>query len=392
MYKLALLLVLFVIGVYSQSWNVVDKDYATIAMSTSFVAPSTGYIGGGSASLQPLVYYTTTAGQNLTNLGIADSNLGALLALRMASPTAGVAGGLGFFGLPCGAYTLDGKTWNKTHDGENIVCAFQGVDAVDTNTMVLIGSWANVLDLDGNGVQISNDGGKTWSSHNWGYAVSARYGSFQSKDQGFVVGGDFPTTDSSSLKERISHRLTQHLTHTGSNVVYKKYEPRADEPPAGYSGIIAQGTNGGSDWNLLVNITEQGLYFNQISCTDANNCWACAEGINKTNAEPWAWIYHTSNGWKSYDIQLSVPGGSLVTIDMLSPTFGWAGGALLDSSADASYEGQFWQTKDGKTWTLYQQIGNFYVFDLSVVDEGHAYAAGTTPIGLSSFASFEASS
>ena len=27
-------------------------------------------------------------------------------------------------------------------------------------------------------------------------------------------------------------------------------------------------------------------------------------------------VYHTSNGWQTYDVQLTVPGGSLVAIDV----------------------------------------------------------------------------
>ena len=49
---------------------------------------------------------------------MADSNVGAFLSIRMASPTWGVAGALGFLTLPCGAYTNDGQTWNNFQSGE----------------------------------------------------------------------------------------------------------------------------------------------------------------------------------------------------------------------------------------------------------------------------------
>lgn len=377
----------------AQQWSVLHSNYETIALSTSFVSDTNGYVGGGSASLDALVLYTTNGGQNFTNLGIADAPKGALLALDMTDSNVGVGGTLGFFGLPCGTYTNNGMTWNKTHEGIDIVCAAQGVDAVDDNTLVIIGTWVEVTDFDGNGIQISTNGGSTWHSRNWGFTTEARYGSFQSSNMGFVTGGNWPSTNDKSFAGRkfkqFPRELNQHLTYDGAKILFEKHDSSLEaNVDLGYVGIIAQATNEGKDWTLMQNFTGNGLYFNEISCTDANNCWACAEGTNKTTAEPAAWIYHTSDGWKSYDVQLSVPGGSLITVDMLSPTFGWAGGALIDGDEDADYYGQFYQTTDGKTWNLVQQLPNFYVFDLSVVDQTHAYAAGTTPLGLSSFAAY----
>ena len=54
---------------------------------------------------------TTDGGQNFVNRGMNDSNAAAMLSIRMGSSTWGIAGGLGFMGLPCGAYTNDGETW-----------------------------------------------------------------------------------------------------------------------------------------------------------------------------------------------------------------------------------------------------------------------------------------
>ena len=73
---------------------------------------------------------------------------------------------------------------------------------------------------------------------------------------------------------------------------------------------------------------------------------------------------------------------------MLSTTYGWAAGALLQGQVDGDFDGQFWVTTDGKTWTLDSSIKNFYPFDLSVVDSNTAYAAGISPVGLSSFAGY----
>jgi hypothetical protein len=56
-------------------------------------------------------FSTTDGGQTFDNHGMADTSLGAMLSIRTAGPTWGVAGALGFIGLPCGAYTNDGTNW-----------------------------------------------------------------------------------------------------------------------------------------------------------------------------------------------------------------------------------------------------------------------------------------
>ena len=41
----------------------------------------------------------------------------------------------------------------------------------------------------------------------------------------------------------------------------------------GYQAILASATNNGKTFNTLINMTDQGVYFNQISCIDSQNCW-----------------------------------------------------------------------------------------------------------------------
>lgn len=391
-----------IVSAYAATWTVVDNDYATIAMAVSFLGPTTGWVAGGSGSLQPLLLYTTDAGKTFNNSGIADSSTGAFLAISMANANNGIAGSLGFFGLPCGAYTNDGKTWYKTHEGKDIFCAAQDAAATDGgNTMMIIGEWSDPTNFAGNGVQVSLDAGKTWNGHNWNQGTDARYGWFASKDQGYVAGGMWPATSSQGARKisslfgaRPSYPISRHLHYDGRRMNVVRSEATkavGDVDVSGYQAIIAYATNSASQYNTVLNLTGQGVYFNQISCVDVNTCWAVAEGTNKTNGYDAAYVYFTNNGWKTFSTQLYVEGGSLAAITMLNSTFGWAGGALVQSTSDspdaASY-GQFWLTTDGKTWTLNQEIRNFYVFDISVIDGANAYAAGVTNLGLSSLARF----
>jgi hypothetical protein len=297
----------------------------------------------------------------------------------------GVAGALGFIGVfACGAYTHDGQNWNSTHD--DFVCALQDCQAIDENNMVMIGGWSDLGDLEGNGVIITEDGGNTWNENNWNLGTEARYAWFQSADYGYVAGGSFPEF----AEEKHARHLTQHViqnTKTGKLEVDLKPRSRAVDA---YSAVIALATNGATQYQTLLNLTGDGIYFNEISCTDQNNCWITAEGVDKTGDV--AYIIHTNDGWKTYDKQLTVQGGSLTTVDMLTPTFGWAGGALLQSNTTtAGFEGQLWLTTDGATWTLNSELKNFYAFYLTTTSTAYAYASGITPVGLSSFASYSPS-
>ena len=66
--------------------------------------------------------------------------------------------------------------------------------------------------------------------------------------------------------------ISSHLTFDiiNNRVKYVRPESRAT---TGYIGLISSVTNEGKNWKLMVNETDQGIYFNEISCTDVNNCW-----------------------------------------------------------------------------------------------------------------------
>jgi len=376
-------------------WTLVQNDYETIAMATSFSNATGGWVTGGTASLDPLFLYTTDGGKTFTNMGMQNTSLGAFLSIRVAGNTWGVAGGFGFFGLPCGAYTPDGANWyNMEERGISLVCALQGASAVnDGRTGVLIGVWSHSRDWNGDGIKITTDKGKRWSQINSDTGdVPVRYGSFLSKDLGFVTAGIWPSdTDSfveydehnNPLKIHLNQRVSFDLTRRQYTIDTK---PRAAEV-TGYAGLIAKVTNEGNDWQIMVNETNSGFYFEEISCVDNNNCWAVGQGIDNTGNATGV-IYHTSNGWSTYDIQMNTPGVDMECIAMLTSTYGWAAGALVSGDVSGSFDGYFYYTTDGINWTFDSQLKNFFPMDLSVTDQSHAFSAGISPIGLSSFASY----
>jgi hypothetical protein len=389
-----IVLSLLVSLVFSQStWVVEDKDYATIAIGLDFQADQTGWVLGGSGSDQPLVLYTTDGGRNFTNMGVANVSNAAFMSVRFAPDGKnGVAGALGFIGLICGAYTNDGQNWQQTHEGKDLVCVGQGAAVPDSNTMVLVGQWISLKDPQGDGVQISTDAGKTWIGQNWNMGTEARYAEFISADLGYVTGGQWPE-DNSTDTFLLPKRLSKHLLYNGRNIQFhpdtKPYKHDVNSTnPNDYQGVIAKATSGASSWQVLVNLTNEGLYFNQISCVDENNCWAVCEGNNITNGAVAAWIYATTDGWQTYSVQYYFEGGSLITIQMISATYGWAAGAFIPSSTAAEFIGAFYVTTDGMTWTLEGSPKNFYAMDLSVIDMNYAYSAGLSPLGLSSLARY----
>jgi len=82
----------------SSGWYIVDRDYATIAISLAFQSDTSGWIVGGSANLQPLTLHTNDGGATLQNAGIEGVEEGALMSVRFAPDGLnGVAGSLGFF-------------------------------------------------------------------------------------------------------------------------------------------------------------------------------------------------------------------------------------------------------------------------------------------------------
>jgi len=366
----------------SSSWAIIDNDFETIALANSFYADENGFVAGGTASGEPLLLSTTDGGQTFTNQNLYGNSHGAFMSIDMYDSQNGVAGALGFLDVfACGAYTHDGQNWNSTHD--DFICIFEDCQAIDQNNMVMIGAWFSIRDPNGNGVMISTDGGNSWKGHNWNLgAADAHYGWFESADYGYVSGGVYPETSDTSR----FHQINPHVRldkHTKRYVVDPS--PRDPSLAIDYIAMLALATNSASQFTALVNITGQGFYFNEISCTDQNNCWLAAEGIDKSGDV--GYIFHTNDGWQTYDIQITNQGAAFVAIDMLTPTYGWAGGALLQGNVTGAFDGQFWLTQDGQTWSLVDQIKNFFPFTISTTSTSYAYASGISPVGLCSFAS-----
>lgn len=370
------------------TWEITKPNFATIALGVSFQNATSGWVGGSTGSMQPLLLHTTDSGANFTNSGVSDASHLAVISLRMSDAQNGIAGGLGFLTLPCGAITHDGQTWESTNT--DLFCAFSSVSAIDADHACLTGSWSSITSLEGNGLQWTSDGGKRFHDRNWNMGTYARYSSFVSPDWGMVAGGMW-AEDDQSVNPLFGplRRLTERLAIVEGQFQWLPPRQRSGEDASGYQAVIAKATNQAQTWTMVANMTGQGFYFNQIDCVDTTNCFVVAEGINKTTADSIGLVFRTTDGGKSWQQVFTLSGGALTSVDFINPSFGWVGGMITSSG---KLQGQAFLTTDGgNTWTGSTLLKDFAFFDISTVDENNAYAVGISALGLSSFARFSTS-
>lgn len=134
----------------------------------------------------------------------------------------------------------------------------------------------------------------------------------------------------------------------------------------GAGALITATTNGGAAWNRE-QPTGQVTYLNNISCTDANNCYASAfgftglSGIQVTHDGGATWSYHTLNKADTVD-SISCPAANTCFAS------GWPG--AIYSSADG-----------GATWTYQTNAlsgSDQSLLGISCASATTCYAVGTT--------------
>jgi len=364
---------LFVLAVAQNEWTVAHKRVMTLGTGLAFFNENDGVLAGTDDGIGTIVLQTTDGGQNFTRQNTTERDSFMVLDLAMSNPNNGVFSGVGLMNFACSAYTQDGEDWTETNE-KHLFCAFQDVQTAGEDVFVLVGQWATIKNTQGDGIQISTDGGQQFVDINWNQGTLARYGSFLNSSFGFVSGGIWPETPASKLKSRLSgeYRLTEHISIADGR--YYMHRPSHDQVEIpGYQAVVAKYVNG--DWTTLFNLTGS-IYCNGIWATDENNVWFTAEGINTTNNSPAAYVYHSNDGGQHWEIQLYLEEGSLMNIAMLDSTFGWAIGGVKNGR---QLEGAFFQTTNGgATWTTYE-IADVYPINISILSENLAYAIAFAP-------------
>jgi len=279
--------------------------------------------------------------------------------------------------VPGVEYTNNGKWFNKSL----IIELADECQSVETIKGVkggygLTGEFGNI-----DGCAVSTDGGVTLKFIDAKLNTSARYGSYPSANTWYLSAGMWPETKGEKVAAG-THKLTQRIRlhrdpitgkHTPSFRLYDAQEELAPRDGT-YQAAIAKTTDGGKTWNTVF-WDEGNFYFNAISCPSEDHCFAVGES-EQDSPKPGSRIIHTADGGKTWEVQLYNPNPaySLMAIEMVTETEGWAAGGELD----ASFQGQFWHTLDaGKTWTA-QHIFGIYGNDMSFI--------GTPATGYKGFA------
>ncbi len=311
------------------------------------------------------VYYNS----DFTNIGSGiyrnGGNLNMDLALTNDGTTLCVTGPGGIVYGEAGS----GWTSNAVAGVTNIVS--QDVQAYGTSGCGFIGRFThNSNNI--NGVVYSTDG-QTISSSDIGLSVAAgykaRFGAFPTSTTWYVTSGDWPNNSDARLNNNVA-RVSGRIS-----VVY---DAGAGKPnvnfistrnlQGNYPGAISKSTDGGATWTKVFDSNNK-FYLNQISCFDANNCFAVGEDGKS------ATVIATTDGGANWSTKMTLRGPiSLHAVAMVSATEIFvAGGSVSAGAAPKQNVGYYYRsTNGGASWT--SDIFNGYGFDLSFKN-GVGYAA-----------------
>jgi len=368
--KTIIVLAALVAVVSAGKWTVVDRDYAPVLIGISAVSNTTVYMSGGQDGTPPIggpqVYKSSDGGMKWALLPHAGS---AMMFLDVAFQNAfnGVVAGIGLFGVVPGVeYTIDGNHFNQSliielADECQSVETIKGLKA----GYGLTGDFGNI-----DGCAVSTDGGVTLKFIDAKLNTSARYGSFPTPTTWYLSAGDWPENEEALLpgERQLTQRISVHRDHAVGTMkprfsLNQPIRPLNDNNT--YHAAIAKTSDGGKTWSTVF-YDEGNFYFNGISCPSADHCFVVGEALGDS-PKPGSRILHTADGGKTWEVQLYNPNPhySLMAIEMISETEGWAAGGELD----ISFQGQFWHTLDaGKTWTADHVFG-IYGNDLSFVGD-----------------------
>jgi len=380
----ALVVFLLALGSYPSVhalWQVVSPNLATALLGVAAIDENTAYVVGDQNELGPVLLQTTNKGQNWTNLISGGAVF--VFDISLFDTKNGYAAGLGLASLQGAYYTTDGTTWTDSPT-KRLEGAFQNVGHVSQSEVWQVGTWAELGNLKGNGVQWSFDGGITFVGANWDQNTTARYGSFLDSKTGWISGGEFPTSNSDDLASTTFH-FNQHLSILDGAPTLVRKSKKPPKVEGKYRAGISMTTDGGYSWTELYNNTgtkTYGFYFNGISFTDKLNGWVVGEGQQKDANTSYSFIWGTKDGGQTWQTQLEIEDASITQIKMVDAQNGWAcGGVDLESGV---MRGAFWRTSNGQNWTIDSTILGSYQLNLGVKDFDTAWSVGIDILGASS--------
>ncbi|MBC8309354.1 MAG: hypothetical protein ISR75_06375 [Phycisphaerales bacterium] len=354
------------------SWAEQEYGMATYLAGVSFPDTQNGWSVGGIDGVGVSVHKTTNGGENWSTITSGISGLMYLGCDSVDKDMLWVVGVQFLFDDGMMKTTDGGETWQMvTMPGD--IWSSNSVDVVDAQHIKIASTWKpDLWSADKTGMTLSNDGGNSWQTHEWGLNTWARYCFFLDNNRGWMTGGDFPDEGVRSG----GYRLFEHGPTLGN--LPRNFQDR--NRGSQYQAAIAKTTDGGQTWTQLFWHTGE-FYLNNIFMLNDNEGWAVGSGGYYV-----PYLMHTTDGWTTWEFQTTPTGEySLVTIDFMNASEGYAVGFGPNGAGDV--EMFCLHTMDGgQTWLLDKPGLNTGPLDVEFFDSSIAWAVGSSNMNQSTVA------
>jgi len=312
-----------------------------------------------------VIQYSADGGQTFSNNTVEKHESLDLRSISVSSEGTGVACGVGLPTIPGIAVTTDGTTWTQAYTSHFLESSFLDCGALSGGNSFATGQWADLLQLDGEGAQVTGKHGFT--SQDWGISLGARFGSFLNNSFGYVSGGSPPPIGPTPLNG--FQMSDYHFFDFQKKGIVPM--PTAKQ----YSGII--GRWDGRNWQFLFNTSAIGynMYFNGLSFVNENQGWVVS--VEENDGSRQSSIWYTADGGQSWNEQYSEKDLHLYGVQCTSTSTCWAWGY---KAPDLTLFGSYYlsTTNGGARWSN-DAINDVIVFDASVASDGSVF---TTAFGL----------
>ena len=325
------------------------------------------FVAGMVNSSTPFIFYSNNRGNSGTGANTADYATQRPLAVGLTRDGSSVCVA-GFSPADSACYIMPYFTKIGVLDYGR----YQSVEPYMQSGIAITGTFfESVGNIKKNGIAVSADGGRNFQYFDIGLDASngykARYASLPTDDTWYVTSGDFPGSANERIDKavKMSYRIRIGLPGRGNSKpqvdFYSQHNLRG-----GYNGAISKTTDGGKTWTKVYDSNKQ-FYFNQISCYDANTCFATAENGKM------AVVLRTTDGGATWSNVLELNGHfSLHAVDMVSEKEIFVSGGTVSAGQPKELVGLFYRSIDGgKTWS--KTSFNGYGLDMSFKD-GVGYA------------------
>jgi len=381
------------------NWTVQQRDLAPVLAGVSFTDPQHGWLSGAADGVGSEVLYTSDAGAHWRRAKEGGSTL-LFLDIAMNSKKSGVVSGVGILTISGTEYTTNGTVFMPSKE----IALESESQSVEGIVGMPLGYGVTGQYGPKNGVALTTDGGQTFKMYDCGLSNETyltRYGAFPSATTWYLSAGVWPSNLEHRARGRregfrqLTERISIHMDPVTGQAkpvfdfgAARRQKDTIRRNPTdsnnGYYCAIAKTNDGGQTWKQVFNNVNN-YYPNGISCPTVNDCWFVAESAGPSD-NPGARIIATNNGGKTWKVQWhsTDPGYSLMAINMISNTEGWAAGGVLERTID----GEWMHTIDGgKTW-INNTLQGVYGNDMSFVMTGKSsYVGWATAFTASGFSS-----